>query len=699
MENKHVFVNNLYFAVNDDYTAHVSIENIEDCNEELSIPPLVKIENTTYPVSEILDFKDCKRLKKIILPDSIKEISTEAFAGCANLESIDFSKKLEKIGCGAFKGCKNLKKVMSPYSVKEIYDEAFAGCENLESFDFKSIEKIGTYAFKGCKKLGNRIELPTCLKSLGRNAFECNTLVINSMVEYEGEWENVTCVEYNAWKAESFAFSGAKDLRKVVITNSCSQLGENLFFQHDGIKEVVIQGSFESIGNALEFSKSKLGNPIKKLYIESVRKVDDGDISGVEEIVINKIDRVGESAFLYDKNLKSIKLGEGIKTIGKEAFNGCENLPVVSLPNSLEEIGENAFEATGLTTVVIPNSVKKIGTGAFSSCKNLNTVSLPNSLEEIGENAFEATGLTTVVIPNSVKKIGTGAFSSCKNLNTVSLPNSLEEIGENAFEATGLTTVVIPNSVKKIGTGAFSSCKNLNTVSLPNSLEEIGEFAFYSTDLTTVVIPNSVKKIGASAFSSCENLINVLIDNKRENVVIEDGAFSDMTIVHFKDDKQETTKSQTVTENIVETKSLDKSVNVTPKKENKKINIMAKKSAISGEYVISVEDSGSIVVYRIFDNVIASLREVAEVKGFEYDTKWNTRQFGSKLCKEFGDGKSAEIGNYFITVKADGGIETYRTYDNTIEALRTIAENIGFTADPNWNTRQFGSKLIDEINK
>lgn len=126
---------------------------------------------------------------------------------------------------------------------------------------------------------------------------------------------------------------------------------------------------------------------------------------------------------------------------------------------------------------------------------------------------------------------------------------------------------------------------------------------------------------------------------------------------------------------------------------------MAKKSAISGEYVISVEDSGSIVVYRIFDNVIASLREVAEVKGFEYDTKWNTRQFGSKLCKEFGDGKSAEIGNYFITVKADGGIETYRIYDNTIEALRTIAENIGFTADPNWNTRQFGSKLIDEINK
>lgn len=58
---------------------------------------------------------------------------------------------------------------------------------------------------------------------------------------------------------------------------------------------------------------------------------------------------------------------------------------------------------------------------------------------------------------------------------------------------------------------------------------------------------------------------------------------------------------------------------------------MAKKSAISGEYVISVKDDGGIEVYRIYDNVIGALREVAEKTGFEYDPKWNTRHFGSKL--------------------------------------------------------------------
>lgn len=58
---------------------------------------------------------------------------------------------------------------------------------------------------------------------------------------------------------------------------------------------------------------------------------------------------------------------------------------------------------------------------------------------------------------------------------------------------------------------------------------------------------------------------------------------------------------------------------------------MAKKSVIAGEYVLSVLDSGSIEVYKIYDNVKGALREVAEMEGFEYDTNWTTRQFGSKL--------------------------------------------------------------------
>ncbi len=125
---------------------------------------------------------------------------------------------------------------------------------------------------------------------------------------------------------------------------------------------------------------------------------------------------------------------------------------------------------------------------------------------------------------------------------------------------------------------------------------------------------------------------------------------------------------------------------------------MAKKSAISGEYIITVEDSGSIRVLKIYDNVKGSLRECAEAKGFAYDIDWTTRQFGSKLIKEFGEDNEATIGEYTIVKRDNGSIETYRTYENTKGALREIAEATGFTFEPEWTTRQFGSKLVDFVN-
>lgn len=125
---------------------------------------------------------------------------------------------------------------------------------------------------------------------------------------------------------------------------------------------------------------------------------------------------------------------------------------------------------------------------------------------------------------------------------------------------------------------------------------------------------------------------------------------------------------------------------------------MAKKSAIYGEYVVSVKDDGAIEVFRNYGNVKGSLREIAESKGFEYDPSWNTQQFGARLIKEFGEGSEAHVDNYVIVKKDNGHIDTYRTYENTKEALRSISSATGFEFDSNWTTRQMGSKLIDFLN-
>lgn len=52
-----------------------------------------------------------------------------------------------------------------------------------------------------------------------------------------------------------------------------------------------------------------------------------------------------------------------------------------------------------------------------------------------------------------------------------------------------------------------------------------------------------------------------------------------------------------------------------------------------------------------------------------------------------------------MIVKNDNGhIDTYRTYENTKEALRSISSATGFELDSNWTTRQIGSKLIEFLN-
>ena len=61
--------------------------------------------------------------------------------------------------------------------------------------------------------------------------------------------------------------------------------------------------------------------------------------------------------------------------------------------------------------------------------------------------------------------------------------------------------------------------------------------------------------------------------------------------------------------------------------------------------------------------------------------------------------KFARSGEYVIFQTEEGSIQVYRDYDNVKGALREISEKIGFEYDPTWTTRQFGSKLIDELNK
>lgn len=66
------------------------------------------------------------KIKKIILPDTIEKIDKEAFLWCP-AEEIQLSDNITEICEGAFKNCKGLKTINMPKSLKIIGKEAFSG--------------------------------------------------------------------------------------------------------------------------------------------------------------------------------------------------------------------------------------------------------------------------------------------------------------------------------------------------------------------------------------------------------------------------------------------------------------------------------------------------------------------------------------------------------------------------------------------
>lgn len=96
-------------------------------------------------VTEILDtaFANCKKLKKVELPNTLRKIGEKAFLNCMRLASVNFPEGLEEIHIAAFKRCA-LKEILLPDTVRFIGDAAFSRCENLQTVRLS--KKITDYA-------------------------------------------------------------------------------------------------------------------------------------------------------------------------------------------------------------------------------------------------------------------------------------------------------------------------------------------------------------------------------------------------------------------------------------------------------------------------------------------------------------------------------------------------------------------------
>ena len=254
--------------------------------------------------------------------------------------------------------------------------------------------------------------------------------------------------------------------------------------------------------------ESPWGTEIKKVVIENgVTSIGDYAFAyckGLTSVTIpDSVTSIDNFAFSRCTGLTSITSPNSVTSIGGGAFSGCTGLTSVTIGNSVTSIGEGAFSGcTGLTSVMIPDSVTSIGREAFYGCTGLKIVTIGNSVESIGGGAFSGcTGLTSVTIPDSVTSIGRSAFNHTGWYNNQ--PDGLVYAGKVAYEMKGScpAEVIIKEGTLGIAGHAFDSCKGLTSVTIPYSVTSIGDSAFEGcTGLTSVTVPDSVTSIGWKAF-------------------------------------------------------------------------------------------------------------------------------------------------------------------------------------------------------
>lgn len=321
-----------------------------------------------------------KKITDLVIPEGVTEISDYAFSSSSGtaIKSVKLPSTLKSIGSHAFEGNYSIKSLTIPASVTAIGDYAFSGCD-----------------------LSEKVTISKGLKTIGKNAFADTN--IKSITIPEG----VT-------KIGSEAFSYCYKLESVSISKTVSKIGENAFTHCDSLKKIKVNSenkNYKAVKNVL-FNK-KMTKLIKYPASKST-----------EEYTVPKtVTTICKEAFYGAKNLATVKIQDGVKTIGDFAFEQANKITAITLPNSVKAIGRYAFSnMKSLKTVKLPKNLKKIPDGAFARSRKLKNVTLPNALTTIGNYAFENTAIEAIKLPAGVYSIGEDAFGGCYKLKSAELP-------------------------------------------------------------------------------------------------------------------------------------------------------------------------------------------------------------------------------------------------------------------------------------
>lgn len=273
-------------------------------------------------------------------------VAPRAFEGCAALRRVILPESLRQIGEMAFSGCSHLRLLTIPGGVQRVGTLAFAKCSQLERVRIEpGVVQLGPSCFSKCAAL-KRVEMPASVTQIGGGAF----FGCSKELRLYGA-EEAPAAQYARLNGLTFDFQSWKDDEELVLRE-----------EEDGTLTVL--GARQTAPHRIEIPTEICGRRVAAIAPKAFFA------SGtLEQLVVGGgVREIGESAFFGCRQLVSVSFERGLEQLKDSAFAGCESLTQVTLPWGTSAVGRMAFfGCTRLSFVKMPTTTR-VSDFAFDGC-------------------------------------------------------------------------------------------------------------------------------------------------------------------------------------------------------------------------------------------------------------------------------------------------------------------------------------------
>lgn len=463
----------------------------------------------------------------VTIPDGIKEIGEEAFAGNDNLVKVTIGGQVEKVGYRAFADCNNLRTINVGDTVQEVETAAFSNNKELRNVTIGTgLRKVGSGIFAGCESLADlfvkdenpylsysdgvlyddekkilfamlpnydreAITLPESLEEISAYAFWGNPylrhVTFDSRIKSIPAYAFSNCMNLDSVKIplpvssiEAKAFEDCVNLTLVSLPDSMRNIHSTAF---DGCFRVEFEAAPGTY--AAQYASEHKPSEVDRAEYEDVK---DSQVISTEDITGDEMQPQETPDAENQQDVQPLPESTSLPPESPVTLEGSSG--------SGRLLGESSIVA-GRAVIFIDNGRQSVMTGESERSKiDLGSDDGAAAAAEDGAEAEDSKIRETIgnlLSDHAAKgenfpkytvagnKIASQAYYQNKDLKEYEIAGDITEIGDFAFARSGLTSLVIPEGVETIGYAAFYHCDDLSSVTIPDSVRKIRGNAFAKT--------------------------------------------------------------------------------------------------------------------------------------------------------------------------------------------------------------------------